>query len=385
MDHFSIPSFTLRYHKYPVSSLETIELNDSKIPYLISGDEKGTVIIWDLLTRRPITISKISEDCIVYIEQIDVDLLAILSRDFTLRFFTVQDHNTGSNKELIVKKENNTRNKVQLLTKPIWEIPINTLNFTNVCIKKIGIDDYRLYCCHTQDSELLDIYKINPRNKILKREVSKISLGDTDKMGIVMKMVRANDDIVYIGTENGYIVGIDSEGKIRFSKKVVYPDPVLDMTLSGDQDYIYVSTTSNMLQKINIKDMNEIALKINVSKCNQIGKICTMNNDYIVCITWKGECIIIDKENKVQKSFSKSRSNQIVSTSNIGGKNNNVMEKFHKNHKMGSLLCIGKQTMNNEESLNSRDQRRIKGLISKDWCLIGFDDGTIAVYDVTMS
>ncbi|CCD22653.1 Asa1p NDAI_0A04980 [Naumovozyma dairenensis CBS 421] len=243
-----LPTYTLRSHTNPVTCLALIPNNrDPSLipPNLISGDSKGQLIIWDLITRRPIYhFQECPKGQIVFIQILEsatlpivgrrnTTLIAILSKDHKLRIYSYDHMFNGS--------QNNIRCELR------FHVPINTLNFANFTIKPMSFNDnhenecdeeewFQLYCCNTQDSECIDVYKFKlDELHSLKRQVNALNLypliidlikiattttttttndktvkiKSLDKLGIIMKFViNPKNNVIYIGFESGFVIGI---------------------------------------------------------------------------------------------------------------------------------------------------------------------------------
>ena len=241
--------FTLRKHKCSVTSL--LYWHNSSIPILISGDHEGLIFAWNLLTRQPYCTFQCSGQ-IVSFQKLD-NLLVVTSKDHTLRILRFPNTLVSS------FSQNGPLASFDL----IYEIPVNTLNFSNSVIEQLSSEKYRLWCCNTQSSDSLDIYEFNITDaKSLKRLYKAVSLYEPitqlidkntmkfDKLGIIMRFALL-DSVVYCGFESGFVIGLHvskSNGlHIVYISSCHYPDPVLNMTVGSDIKKVISCSTSQSL------------------------------------------------------------------------------------------------------------------------------------------
>lgn len=417
-----VPTHTLRSHQSKVTTLKLCGLeNNESVPMLISGDETGNIIKWDLLTRRPIESFKLPSGAqIIEIHILDGKLV-VLSKDNALRMYTGLD-----------------------IT---FEMKINTLNFANFEIFR-GLEDhlYTLISSNTTNSENIDIYSFRDGElNSLSRTNNAISfldfieehslLGDGfKKIGIVMKFIRdERRDIIFCGFESGVTIGFkvhrskykdfDKDGflEIIFLSKFHYPNPVLDIDLDIEKGIIITSSTESHIEEIyygeeiKIEDVgivNEsqyfIGLKQNIlmnkniwsrdSKQNiietsykNIGYINILHDIYVFS-TWSGKTVVMDRNsNKEISIFWSSRSNVTVSESsqgNIDPNRNKMINKDPKYSKIGAMATFDPKRIDSgnlsviRNTITTGQFRRFKQFVGQTWCFVGYDNGTIAIYKV---
>ncbi|CAI4779967.1 BMC_2a_G0056340.mRNA.1.CDS.1 [Saccharomyces cerevisiae] len=424
----TLSDFTLRYHKRGITALQVIKAPSvSNVPVLLSGDNYGYFVMWDLVTKRPITHIEIEGNSHIiafwWVETTNV--LYILSKDSMLRIFEL-DSSTQRSIDLVRKLSQANKTDHLQWTK-IYEMPINTLNFANFIIEaevKPTKDNksYRFVCCHTDDSETIDIYQIiedstfklkRPFNNInfprFLKQQNFLGISKDSKFGIIMRFAKLND-VIFLAYENGFVVGFKitfDEGLQRDIAELVhvsndhYPNPILDMCVSGDE--LYSCSTDDFITKYKIpvnlqletKYLRDDALLI---KCpsslrvsepskvhlplKNIGHIDKVKDDYLVVSSWSGMTIVYNmRTSEVEQTFVKSKNNLVVSDSSMGdltngsGSNTESSSKSH-NYKVGAMTCLESFDVQSD-GLRLGQLRRIKALAKCNWCLIGYEDGTI--------
>lgn len=273
MREILLPDFTLRYHKHSVTALQFIELPlRHAAPILLSGDANGLLVFWDVITRRSITSYDLGSDVpVVALQYLGDELLSILTKDHKLRLLQIY-----SEGEPIVQP--NEKSKLFQL-RQVYEIPINTLNFANFIIQKLGDQLYRLVCCNTQDSESIDIYTFHLSDlhslkrihrslnfyEMLKALPCTSDVIKSEKLGIVMKFAECNG-IIYCAMENGFVIGFRLHDQVKLlpSQITVSPDNSNGKTLSKTDGKDY-----------NLKDIVEVVYVSRVHYPNPILDLCT--------------------------------------------------------------------------------------------------------------
>ncbi|CCH61856.1 hypothetical protein TBLA_0F03180 [Henningerozyma blattae CBS 6284] len=374
-------NFTLRYHKTSVTSLCILRLVQEKVPRLISGDTEGKVVIWNLITRRPVTRYDIGKRVnIMSIEQIDDRLIGVLCKDYMLRILRV-----GQEEEM----------------QEVWSIPVNTLNFANFQMGKLqdnGGNEYMLVCCNTQESENFDVYRVrlgegeggNRLQRVchnvnvyekLQENGYALQLNDLNKSGIIMKFVLDNNKgVVYCGTESGIIAGFglpkaagQDSGTVVYVNQGFSPEPVLDMCLDEGEDCLYGVSTGNAVKKFDV--MEGTTRSIEVNRGGRLGQLSVLQ-EYILVGSWKGESIVISKKSGKVNASAKQRSNLVVSVSSNG---QDKSRKFERNTKISSIVGLDRFEYEHGEHHRITETMRIDKFASKDWMIIGYDDGSIVL------
>ncbi|QLG70252.1 hypothetical protein HG535_0A01900 [Zygotorulaspora mrakii] len=433
MDDIRLPSFTLRYHSSDVTALQFIDLRpDRAVPGLLSGDASGQIALWDVIIRRPLMTQAIEGSSeIVSIQVIDDNLIAILSKDHKMRIFRLLKATTS----IIRPQQGSPKQSSNYELQECYHIPINTLNFANFLVRKLGDSFYRLICCNTQNSESIDIYTFHLSDlhslcrihkginfyDHVKPLAANFDSSKVNKLGIVMKFAQ-RDEITYCGFESGYIIGFrlceNSDPKNRnenihgyvantievvYVSAVHYPNPVLDLyagkhaVLSSSVDDVIgihqIDVDFKRQQKDRyLSEMNEsvvcredLVLKGDVSRkvpLSQVGHVIEIE-DYLILASWSGNTIVVDSTGMVHMKFLKSKSNVLVNESPQGSlqEDNQLHKKQSSCIKVCSIAGISKCHLAEDLStiLSLGQRRRIKHFTSACWCLIGYADGSIAV------
>ncbi|EJS41252.1 YPR085C [Saccharomyces arboricola H-6] len=428
MRSLTLSDFTLRNHKEGITALQIIEIPSASIaPALLSGDSHGVFVMWNLVTKRPLTCTQI-EDCphIISFQWVEsTNVLCILCKDSMLRMFELSVPAEESMD--LVSRQHQSNNARDLQWTLIYEMPINTLNFANFIVdaqaeSKTDNICHRLICCHTNDSEAIDIYHIIQDSTFkLQRPFSNLNfpgflkqqnlseLPKDSKFGIIMRFAKLND-IIFLGFENGYIIGFTTTFDEELQKGVAelvhisddhYPNPILNMCVRGDE--LYSCSTDDFITKhklsVNPRPvtnwLRDSSLSIKCSsrlKVTEPSRICVplknishinrITDSYLLISSWSGKTIVLNVHtSEVLQTFMKTKNSLVVTDSSIGGLTNDNSSSTESNlrsnnYKVGSMTGL-KSFEVQSDGLKLGELRRIKALAEYDWCIIGYDDGTI--------
>lgn len=438
-----LPEYSLRCHKSSVAASTFLEWpSRSNVPILITGDSSGLIVLWDLLTRRPLgTHTLAGSPQVVAVQDLGNGLIAILSKDHKLRI-----HEMRAKEMTSVAKSTTSFEAPQLQLHEVYEVPVNTLNFANFVVQKLDEGYYRLICTNTQDSEAIDVYQFHLSNiHSLRRVFKGVTFGPviqklhTDpesvkakKLGIVMRFLE-HGETIYCGFESGLVVGfkihesdiekanIDEDAggshdmciEIVYVSSVHYPEPVLALELNDATGEILTSSTKNVIgihPMISTQDIigschsnflrdkdSAVLIRSDLKICNtnfrevpysSIGHLTVVDGN-IVASTWTGITYVLNRDYLVLAMMSKSRSNVLVSESSQGSLQGANEEKTQKRHiKVSSLTGISSALIQRFSSLDQQltrrrgQDRRMRTFAAKSWCIIGYDDGSIAVHRI---
>lgn len=412
MDRTRLPDYTLRKHTSAITQLivsdnDTCDEGDL-VPRLVSSDETGNIIVWDLLTRRPVNEVTIPTGAsIVGLELVSSMYLVSLSKDYTLRIF----------------------DWTHLNDKCLFEMSVNTLNFANfaISVKEEDPSILKLCCCNTQDSETIDIYQINVKTSKLTRLFNHVDffqilnaplhielMKKPDKLGMIMKFQQdPTSGTIFLGFESGIIVGFQIEDerlRVTYLSACHFPEPVLDLQVVP-QEYtnscgiLISSSTTNSIGKhwFPLKEPSGNTLhmgyfykramftasiteliEVKGSKIAHIAKI----NNYLIWCTWGGKLYIKDVNSDIVSKYTRSkgfiRPNE-SSQGSIASKSNSMEEPTYV--KIGAMVVFKEKkaitnTMDGLLVLNTSMQRRLNQFITHSWCFIGYNDGTISLYEI---
>ncbi|QLQ78842.1 hypothetical protein HG537_0B01900 [Torulaspora globosa] len=438
-----LPDYSLRCHKSSVTASTFIEWPArSNIPILITGDSSGLIVLWDLLIRRPLVTHTLPWGAqVVAVQDLGNRLIAVLSKDHKLRLFEMRAKELNS----LVESSTSFEATQQQLHQ-IYEVPVNTLNFANFLVQKLNKGYYRLICTNTQDSEAIDVYQFHLSNiHSLRRVFKGVTFGgiiqklQTDpesvkakKLGIVMRFLE-HQGTIYCGFESGLVVGFkiyesNSEGtnidedtdsshdmciEIVYVSSVHYPEPVLALELNDATGEILTSSTKNVIgvhpiissqETIGCCQSNFLQDKDSSVLIRRDLKICSTNfkevpassighltvvDGNIVASAWTGITYVLSRDYRVLAMMSKSGSNVLVSDSSQGSLQGAGEEKTQKRHiKVSSLTGISSALIQRFSSVDHQltrwqgQDRRMRAFAAKSWCIIGYDDGSIAVHQI---
>lgn len=290
---------TLRGHDCSISALEIFYLptrasfvKDGEsvpilMPTLLSADDSGLVIWWDLNTRRPLFSWQAHSGTVLTLAQIGINWQCDSESNFD---FPAIDENFGSvlthgkDGELRIWKliklsdENSFSYNVKISRKIFngdiekeFEMPINVMNFSNVSFR-----DGILITPATNNAEGFDIYKIDLKEaekfNQLKRLVHDyqpiLSPNDesTDNKrgghGIIMRLSFIDSNNFIAAYESGAIISYYlNKESISITEKFINSSltPHSVTSLSVDRENVYAASTSNYINIINLENgSNEI-------------------------------------------------------------------------------------------------------------------------------
>ncbi|SCU88261.1 LAMI_0D09406g1_1 [Lachancea mirantina] len=426
MQHSVAETYTLRAHNASVTSLSVTY--DGTIPILASGDSNGRIYAWNLITRRPFAKYELpSQASIEYLEYIDGFLFA-LCKDSSLQILSLEALDERFYAPTLLTGQ---RTRTMAEFSNVYEIPVNTLNFANVAIQPLSKERYRLWCCNTMDSQLIDIYSFDIRDpRSLTREFRGLNLYpmvkrfketrtgmNFDRLGIVMKFAACENGVIYVGYESGFVIGLEFEqtknpvvGQKLFRLNVSYvssahcPDPVLSICAdpttgnvlsSSTHNKIYVhstlenhhygSYTSTVSPETNVSTEYGYCTSINfeakvielpvkqISDIESRGSILALNS-------WKGQSLIFENLNPIA-NFCKKKCAVVGNEKSIG---NADSEAEAKNFiKPNALACLWLNLMNYDLSNATFNRKRFLNILLNNWCFIAYEDGSILMHKVT--
>ncbi|KAK5962191.1 Asa1p PWA37_000227 [Arxiozyma heterogenica] len=443
MDRIQLPHYTLRKHTTSITKLlvidkDIIELNEELqrkcesthitniIPKLISTDEAGNIVLWDLITRRPIgnAVSP-SGVAIIDIQLIANKYLVYLSKDYTLRILDWSKFPSDLDY--------------------IFEMNVNTLNFANFAASlDSNMETITLCCCNTQDSETIDVYHISISTKRLTRVFNHIDFYPMvknvlqnmlnkvpDRLGMIMKFKQdLKTKTTFIGFESGIIVGYQivlDKIVITYLSAAHFPEPVLDLYIlstqqnfqsnvpvvatnknndNSDMGILLSSSTNNVVIKhyysahvnqtsrgdnnleliTNLQVSNSERLEV---KDNKIAHVAAFNQ-FLIWSTWNGKLFIKNVVKNTVSKYKRSKSNIRPNESSKGSLSGNPTQNNESKYMKISAMEVYQSRLGNSNEIvplnvmvmNSSRQRRLRQFISRSWCFIGYHDGTISIYEI---
>lgn len=418
------PIHTLRRHTSPITALEFVRVpistlhktitltNDSSSltlkPFLLSSDESGKVLLWDLTTLRPIREIQAHASQILTIRQLGISDNGIDSnyfgtvlthgRDHTIKFWKLFDE-FGS---------------IEL--SQIYELPVNALNFSNVDV----LGDF-LITPNTMNSNAFDIYDINflsQEEKLdetrLKRLFEAVDVYRTavttnfskfeefsvqreddvedanrvDKFGIIMKLLFISKDKVFIGYESGHVASLKlnlekRSFEISTITKHHFPNPVLSLTYDKFNSTVLSTSIDSKIVVHDIK--SDMSHSIKLEKFGKISGVSCFEDRYVLS-SWNGYIrfyrLSPDKTELEYLSNFKKPKGLIAGDLNVIGNindDNGVAKDKNKAVKPNSLAISPKREI--DPSLKKLYNRRDVKVIENSYLAVGYDDGTITLYN----
>lgn len=254
---------TLRGHQTSVTALEFFHVpntytaeNQLLTTTILSGDESGTIVWWDLITRRPIVKWKAHDNNILSIKQLGLrwellkhdengkkdclvprlgqffGMLITHSRDNTLKIWNLAQYvdSITAKRDSALQKTVEGKFEVEAedgyaKLEPVHSEPINSLNFCNVdvfdnkfcSLNKVNGDYFDIN--EIKYDEATEKYYLDPQYqgidpKILLKNTTinynnKEEKKELQKLGIIMKLLWISETSLYIGFESGHIISVN--------------------------------------------------------------------------------------------------------------------------------------------------------------------------------
>lgn len=346
-------------------------------PSLMTADESGLVIWWNILTRRPLGLWKAHSGSILTIEQLGIDWesngshdfsipkitesygqLLTHSKDGSIKIWNMINLVEGSTAKsgftyscLLKKKISLADSEIPVPTPPLlYEIPVNAMNFTNV---DMNLNGYLLTPA-TTDSEGWDLYKINLKeieeHKKLKRLIQNhqpnlhstekmVEIGEDDqeamgftkrgRLGVIMKTAWIGLNRFLVGYESGVVVGYEvyqevneNDGNLSTqTKNFLYNNdlegnPITAMCIDKANRKILCSSAGSKVSIMDLKS-KDYCSKIFETKHKGISSIdCDSFSNAVGLITWDGYTRFYNYDEKLVLKFSSKMRRQLPAISN---------------------------------------------------------------------
>lgn len=467
---------TLRLHSAPITCIEPFYL-PSTITYstkndiginkenlifnqsLLTADESGLIIWWNLSTHRPLGIWKAHDDSILTVQQLGVKWdtdnkhnfnipeisksygqLLTHSKDGTIKIwnlinlFNIDDMKSGFTYSCFLKKKLITSDENAKYISPplLFEMPVNTLNFSNVELNFIGL----LLTPATTESEGWDLYKIDldqPEEYLkLKRLIQnhKVNLsssieelndqGDPDNesnvftkrgnTGVIMKFCWIDSNRFIVGYESGDLIGfqiisnLEGDNSNFKAKKFLHiknldGNPITSIVIDRVNNKILCSSTGSKICIIDLSN-SDYKSKIFETKHKGIGDIsCDPYTKSVGIVTWDGYTRIYeeDKENILKFDFKMRRQLPAISNSKeiVDNQNGEVSQINNLQTQRANKLKFTEKQMdpylNKDSAINIMyNNGRSKNVIKKNreemfgerWLFVGYQDGKVSMYSI---
>lgn len=475
---------TLRLHSAPITCIEPFYLPSTITytfgrgfqkkeyplfnPSLITADESGLIIWWNLSTRRPLGIWKAHDDSILSIQQLGINWncdpkhnfsipalsidekssygqLLTHSKDGTIKIWKIIDLIDSSSvtsgfkySSLLKKKLYNSTDSSENPTPPLlFQMPVNTMNFSNVIMNSTGT----LITPATTDSEGWDLYNINLNEEAehlkLKRIVQnhkvdlkrssdeKITELDDDveneldltkrgRTGVIMKFIWIDSNKFVVGYESGTILGFEilvhntNEKSSKQVKQFLQNDelsgnPITSLCFDRVNNKLLCASAGSkilILEMSKADSSNKFKQKSKLfeTKHKGVGDIsCDVYTNTIAIITWDGYTRMYEYDDtKILKFIFKMR-RQIPAISNSKEISENQQSDIQQNNtsqtqKANVLKFTEKQVdpRKNKDSIvnihynnglsKNVVRRNREEIYGERWLFIGYQDGKVSVY-----
>ncbi|CCK68392.1 Asa1p KNAG_0A07390 [Huiozyma naganishii CBS 8797] len=407
MDDTKLPDYTLRAHTCAVTTVLVVD--DCHTPTLVSTDEKGRIIVWDLITRRSVRSHQLESGAAITATQyVEPNLLACLSKeDCSLRLYNLAT------------------------LEEIFEMKVNTMSFANFVIARSENGLLTLFCCSTTNPEAIDCYTIDVTTKRLKRVAKELHFGESianvlpdglpkiDKLGLVMKFISHDSGTMFIGFESGIIIGFRlvfdsiSDGDclvvVTHVSAPHCPRPILSLEidvnnraklLGSSTDTIIATDTiittdtcavSDMKSRAGITTSNDLAFitsEIHDTHTRKIYDIKSLSK-YLLWSTWTGKSYSSKVDTSFIEKYWKSKSSLIPIESSQGSFDKNkadpkvsryVKTKCITGFDSHCYSCRFGVRMDSVALSDRSKERRLLQFAEHSWYIIGYEDGSISLY-----
>ncbi|XP_053208991.1 guanine nucleotide-binding protein subunit beta-like protein 1 [Panonychus citri] len=252
-----VPDYIFMQNLYPVTS--TCFFTVSSGDFLITGDEKGIIKLWDLVSYKKTLLLEAHDTRIMSIQS-DSDRKLIL---------------TQSRGEIKIWNYMETQPATLELTK-IYQSSVVSLS--NCCLLSMRTGNYLLACCSTSDSNIADLHHSDMDSVI------PITSQSSNQFGLlmVMKLVYTKDPnqvVLLTGYESGILkcdnIKLDINEKIISVKDCHSLSLFNDMITSIDFDSLsskgVCGSVNSKLIIFTINDLDCEQFKINIVKSIDIG------------------------------------------------------------------------------------------------------------------
>lgn len=254
---------TLRAHSASVRALNFAGGGAS----LISGDEDGWVVIWNLHIRRPTAIWRAHSHALLAVQSRGPHEALTHGRDNKIRIWSFKQP-----QEYVCRPLDDAAREIDY-PKPwlVYSLDVNALNFCAVAVKQI--DPNTIAVPSTAGSDKIDVYTISP----LTRPLKAVTPFDGGSPNSVMSLIWIEDRLV-AGYESGDIAVFDADGSLVTAEKV-HNEPVMCLASDGkrvfsgaaDRTLGVLSMDSVTVSKVKLSFKGISSLEFNVSRLMAAG------------------------------------------------------------------------------------------------------------------
>lgn len=406
IEPFYVPS-TITYTFFDDASTEYPLLS----PSVITADESGLIIWWNLSTRRPLGVWQAHTDSILTVQQLGITWdsnnshdfnipkisetygqLLTHSKDGTIKIWKminlIDNHSVKSGFTyscLLKKKINSTTDGSSVPTPPLlYELPVNAMNFANVDMNSHGV----LITPATTDSEGWDLYKIKLTETLehmkLRRLIQNyqpkvqstekvVEIQDADesessdltkrgRLGVIMKVAWIDSTHFLVGYENGNVIGYELnqdiadstyKAKICFHNKDLEGNAITIICHDKINSKVLCSSTGSKISIINVNsEMYES--QIFETKHKGINSIdCDSFTNSVGIVTWDGYTRMYDYDQEKVLKFCFKMRRQLPAISNskemVDNENGDIMQTNGLQTQRASILRFTKKQIDPRE------------------------------------
>ncbi|KAJ5670535.1 uncharacterized protein N7477_005898 [Penicillium maclennaniae] len=283
------PVYILRGHKAPIHALHVFSQNLR----LVSGDAEGWVVIWDLVTKRPVTVWKAHEGAVLELKGFQVAAggseIYTHGRDHKLCVWKLRAEDEDFlSKTLPVDVSESERSETATQPWLLHSLPVNALNFCAFSMTFLDISNSKsaqraleqtpsrsvLFAVpNALDSGGIDVFHLPSE-----RRITTIASDPSTKTGMVMavNMFVSPSGDVYVASayEDGHVMVFVHKGPLtpasfeigtiaanpwKWDKLYAsrpHSQPVLSLDVSSTRDYFITSSADALLIKHPIPSPN---------------------------------------------------------------------------------------------------------------------------------
>lgn len=259
---------TLRAHQATVTS---VGFHTSGL-WLFSGDEKGWVVWWDLLSKRPKAIWRAHDLALLavkYLGSSELEGIVTHGRDNKLRVWRL-DQDQMYNTDVL------TESSLKDSYPAPWLLHSQDVNALNFCRVAVWNSPAIVAVPSTMSSEKVDVYTLKPFGRPIKG-LAPPSDGEFDSetrgdgLGTVMAIDLGDKELV-MGFESGHVAYYVDDSLVFFEK--VHKQPVLDVklfngviwTAGADRQLTRIQNGEIKIHKLETRGIKSIAIDKEATK-----------------------------------------------------------------------------------------------------------------------
>lgn len=370
------------------------------------------MVVWDLLTKRPVAIWKAHDGQIISMYQTPWGLLT-QGRDAAIRMWKPPFTGLATDASLLASqavgrlKSDRALNSTDALVAawkhpPVFEIPVNSLNFCSVAVA-----NNLLATPATRDSEKFDVYSLLDSFSLLRLvegygELLEDSVeGNRTGTGIVMRLLFVGEDLLFAGYESGRVRGfrlkkqvVDSASErsrlvmnkdmkvtMVMDEQAHVPQPVLSLEYDSTTKKLYTGSALKKLVVYSIghlveeaRDLDDLVPSLEVETFNtgHYGiQSLLIADDLIAAGFWDGNVLVYNKS--LEKLLELERQEEFIQP-----EEDNEASKTSK-----KSLCLHiwhPSPVSVETATSKKALLRQRKTQSDDLLFVGYGDGLVSAY-----